>query len=140
MTEASARPRPFGYLQGRTNRITYLFAVVIIAVLYGLLLALLKDPPKVSEVVIVIVAVPRIHDLGRSGWWLLVPFGVEVAALVVAIAARLPEQEVYVLFGAVAALILVVIVSLGLIPGQTNANRFGEAPPPGLQFKRRRAA
>ena len=82
------------------------------------------------------MCVPRLHDLGKSGWWVLIPIGIELIAIVVAIAVFSPEGA-YVVFSAVFLAVASFIVVLGLIPGQPHANRFGDPPKSPFAFRER---
>lgn len=120
-------------LGGRSNRALYWVLIGVCFALYlGLAFAGLKAP--VNEVVLAIVCIPRLHDIGRSGWWFLL---VVFAALFGGIGAALwvpPEWAELALAGTNVA-VLVFIAVLGAIPGQTSDNHFGPPPPPGLPTK-----
>jgi hypothetical protein len=45
-------------------------------------------------------------------------------------------EQAFVLLGVVGLLVIVGLIVLGAVPGQPQANRFGEPPPPGLGFKK----
>ncbi len=124
-----------GFLNTRTNRATYWASAVLVAALYALLNVLLPTRSSVSEVVLVILCVPRLHDIGRTGWLVLAPLALEIAAAVGLFI--LPQDDGYVVFGVAVLIILGAMVWLGVIPGEPEANRFGDPPPPGVQFRRR---
>src|SRR4051794_17935802 len=70
---------------GRTNRATYWVSA---AVVVGLMVAIALIAPsqaKISEVVLVILAVPRLHDIGRTGWWVMAGVAFELVGLMVAL-------------------------------------------------------
>ena len=68
----------------------------------------------------------RLHDFGRSGWWQLLLYGIQIPAIVlVGTAAGLPPAA-SVGAGFLTQLIFTAVV--GAIPGNPGANRFG--PPP----------
>jgi len=85
---------------------------------------------------LVLMCVPRLHDLGKSGWWVAIPIGIELIAIGVAIAVFSPEGA-YIVFGTVFLAIAGFIVVLGLIPGQPHANRFGDPPKSPFAFRER---
>ncbi len=123
-----------GFLQGRMNRATYWLSIAVaILALVGLVL-LTHRRESVGEVVLVLVAVPRLHDIGRSGWWVLAGFGVEIVGVVVALVA-LPLEQADAVLGVVTLVILGLVIWLGAIPGGKGPNRFGEPPGRGLSFK-----
>lgn len=99
-----------------------LFDVIPIILMVTLLLV-------ASAVVAVCNTIKRVHDLGRSGWWLMVPM--ILSLLIVGGAAAIWGR------GSTAALsteslvefvLLIVILAIGLLPGDPLPNRFGPAP------------
>jgi uncharacterized membrane protein YhaH (DUF805 family) len=74
---------------------------------------------------VLMTAIPRLHDVGRSGWWSLGLFaaGIHVQTQLGTAAEAFPGSNLIAvilvgpLFGA--------IFVLGLLPGQPGANRFG---------------
>ena len=123
------------FLRGRMNRATYWLGLSVLVLLYAVLNFVSSKPVPVSEVVIVFLCVPRLHDLGLSGWFVLAPIGLEIAAIVLGLA-LLPMDQVMVLLGAVTVLIGLGLLVLGALPGEPQANRFGDVPARGLQFKK----
>jgi len=117
------------------NRATYWLGLGVLVLLYAVLNFVSSKPVPVSEVVLVFLCVPRLHDLGLSGWFVLAPIGLEIAAAVLGFA-LLPMDQVMVLLGAVTVLIGLGLLVLGALPGEPQANRFGEVPTRGLQFKK----
>jgi uncharacterized membrane protein YhaH (DUF805 family) len=126
-------------MRGRINRATYwlclglLLAAFVFASMVGL------RPPRIGEALLIVLCVPRLHDLGKSGWWVLIPLAIELVAAVAAIAA-LSLEDAYIVFGGVFLAMAGFVVVLGLIPGQPHANRFGEPPKSGFPSKRRKLA
>jgi uncharacterized membrane protein YhaH (DUF805 family) len=121
------------WLNGRLNRSTYWLCLILIVAML-VLLRLAHFQASVSEVVLIGVAVPRLHDVGRSGWWAVVAFGVEIAAMILVGVASVVSKSPMVLvrdeLGVVALLLFGALGVLGLWPGSRSENRFG--PPPGL--------
>jgi uncharacterized membrane protein YhaH (DUF805 family) len=120
----------FFSFSGRFNRANFW-------IVYGIAFLMTVVPPAVIEIIfpdnsainavvgvwcilwfvsIQAVAARRLHDLGYSGLWLLAYFAVYVAAY-----AALDRD-----FG---MLTLLVIICLGVVPGNKGANRFGGEPP-----------
>ena len=117
------------------NRPTYLTIFALIVVMYGALVAFMEKPPGIGEVIMISLGVPRLHDLGRSGWWIAVPIVLELVAIVCSVI-FLPMGDLLIVAGLVVLLMAVMMLVLGLIPGQPGANAYGEAPPPGMAFWR----
>lgn len=122
-----------GFLKGRTNRVTFWFSFGIVVLLMVGIAQFAEDPPHVSEFVFVALCVPRLHDVGRSGWWVAGLFLLEAIYVVVAIFA--PDELGLQLEGPIALLTLVPVLCLGLVRGEPVANRFGEPPAPGMQWR-----
>src|SRR5215204_881364 len=59
---------PLGFLKGRMNRATYWLGLAVGLAVFALLRIFMKDA-SINEVVLLILAIPRLHDTGRSGWW-----------------------------------------------------------------------
>jgi uncharacterized membrane protein YhaH (DUF805 family) len=120
--------------KGRTNRAVYWFTVAILAGLAGVF-SVVRLNPTISEIVFILLAAPRLHDIGRSAWWVMVGVGLEVAGLVLGLATGQlllgPGLATLSIFG--------LMIWLGSVPGEAVANRFGEAPKPGLSFASKRA-
>lgn len=96
----------------------------------------------------VAIAAKRLHDLGRSAWWLLAPFVISILAFVAAavvggagLLAAMQQGEwsgIWTAAGGLGVAILLVLVAfltgiafllwMGLSQGEPEPNRFG--PPP----------
>jgi uncharacterized membrane protein YhaH (DUF805 family) len=117
-------------LFGRINRATFWTLYVAQGlVLFALLMLHFVAP--FSDVLLALIAAPRLRDVGRSGWWAAV---VLVPDLLVSgfVFPTLPREErltAFILLGLIANGLFVV---LGAWPGQSGANRFGDRPPAGL--------
>jgi len=112
-------------MRGRMNRATYWSILGGMVVFVIAIAAFGVRPPRIAEGLLIFLCVPRLHDLGRSGWWVLIPLGVEVVALVTAFSA-FSADDAPMIFGGVFLVIAVVVVGLGLVPAEPHANRFGE--------------
>jgi uncharacterized membrane protein YhaH (DUF805 family) len=115
--------------KGRLNRIQYWGCLLLLGVLFYAIRAV-DQKATLSEVVIAFISIPRLHDMGKTGWWIALPIGFEIASVVLLFASRLDPEIVIGLVGLTFILFLLVI---GIWPGQRGANRFGE-PRPGLGF------
>ncbi|HEX9808102.1 MAG TPA: DUF805 domain-containing protein [Alphaproteobacteria bacterium] len=80
----------------------------------------------------VAVAVRRLHDIGRSGWWLLLMFAPLLGAIATGVAAvslRAPEMWPLMTALGVAQLVgIVILVVWALRRGEPAPNRFGPDP------------
>ena len=119
------------------NRATYWSVLGLMVVFVIAVAAFGFRTPRIAEGLLIFLCVPRLHDLGKSGWWVLIPLGIELVALIVAMAAVTPD-EAGLIFGGVLLVVVGFVVVLGLIPGQPHANRFGELPKYLFAFKERR--
>jgi uncharacterized membrane protein YhaH (DUF805 family) len=128
------------FLKTRINRATYWALLLPVTLLVTLAVAFLPKPPGVVEIAMIAFGVPRLHDLGRSGWWMVVPIGFEIVA--VALGAVLGGiNGILVAGGLVLLVIAAMMIVIGIIPGNAGANAFGAPPPPGLSmFRGSRAA
>ncbi len=68
----------------------------------------------------------RLHDIGRSGWWQALVYGVEIIAAVAAGAVF--HGNLAAVGGAAVLVQTVFTIALGIPAGQPGANRFGPAP------------
>ena len=113
--------------KGRMNRTLYWFGVALIVALYAAL-RFFDQKASVSEVVLAFICIPRLHDFGRTGWYFLLPIGVEIAAVVGMFVFH--ETGLSLAIGGLMFIVFIVVV--GLIPGQQMSNRFGDQPRPWL--------
>ena len=125
-------------LKYRINRATYWLAYLVFMVAVSAL-AYIGKLNGGMEIMMVLIGVPRLHDIGRSGWLVGAAILAEVVIVVaVAIVATVDTVEI------VAGFIFLVIAALGIwlgtIPSQSIANRWGEPPGPGIRFGRRNAS
>lgn len=70
---------------------------------------------------------PRLHDLGMSGRWTLVPLGVSIVGIWFRSSMPVLAMILAVLFG-------VIIVGLGIMPSQPGSNRYGDPQPRKLRY------
>jgi len=126
-----------GFLRGRMNRATYWACIGCIAAMVGAFYFFGGVQPRVTEVVLILLVVPRLHDIDRSGWIAIGVFALEITIALV-LSVWLDDEEL-VLEGLVfvALAIAVLLIWLGTIPGDQYGNRYGEAPRPGVGFGRR---
>jgi len=92
--------RDFTTYQGRLNRIQLLWRHAVVC-----------------------LVVRRFHDVGLSGWWLLLVFG--LAGVLFALMSLWPSPW---LLLAIMPVNLGYLIVLFLVPGSCGANRYGEPP------------
>ena len=123
-------PSGFAGLAGnRLNRKTYLIASALLIALsigLGFLPGGARATGPVFTLFFIRLYAARLHDLGRSGWWQLGLYGVQIAVVVAVLAAGLASVDLA--LGAVFIVQLLFTAALGAVPGQPGENRFGPAP------------
>ncbi len=121
------------WFRGRLNRANYFALLGLVLALTALAVAL-GHRVMVFEFGLLMLAIPRLHDLGRSGWWaggfVLLTFVAMVAARII-----LPPLTGQILGGLYVLLLVALAVVLGAMPGQAEANAYGEPPAPGLSLQ-----
>lgn len=87
------------------------------------------------SVVMIFVCVPRLHDIGRTGWYALGLWIAEVELDTRLFPYRPPPFIEVPTVGTMvlAAVVIGAIIWLGVIPGQPGANKFGPPCRPGLK-------
>lgn len=112
----------------RINRKTYWIATVaVFAVVIGLsFVGVQRAVASVTTIIFARLFASRLHDFGRSGWWQLILYGLQIS---IGLALAIPAQSADVALGAVVLIQLLFTIVLGVIPGNRADNRFG--PPPG---------
>ena len=114
----------------RMNGRTFAVSSAVLVVAYTAMLAFTDRPPGI-DVLASFIVVPRLHDVGRSGWWYLSVLPVELA--LVGLGMWLGGSDGIAL-GAVLFVLLffLLMIVLTLIPGELGANRWGDPPPRGI--------
>ena len=128
-SKASGQGRA-GLYDGRMNRTWFaLFAACAIAL--GLAMSLMTDLARATGVFFtigwIILYARRLHDIGRSAWWILALAAAMAPVLIV----FLTRGQTDVGVGMTALVQLGFTVVLGALPGDPGANRYG--PPPGAR-------
>ena len=111
----------------RTNRATYwvwLLGFMALIVLANLI----HTNIPLGEVLILLIGVPRLHDVGRSGWWAA---GVLISWEIVTFVSLVAPQ-LNVVSGLLAILLLALVGLLGAWPGTPGPNKFGNPPRRGV--------
>lgn len=93
-------------------------------------------PPGLMEMALLALGIPRLHDAGRSGWWLAGLFAGQAAMIGLAVyfgREWRPGSDIALLL---AGTYWMAVVIVGTIPGQRHANRWGAPPRRGLSVLR----
>jgi uncharacterized membrane protein YhaH (DUF805 family) len=145
------------FFTGRSNRQEYWISVVLLFAAAFVLTALHMESASAAITIMwVITWIRRLHDIGRPGWWALIPIVLIVAVVLAGFALggeplmkaltaiqamnasyAIPDKVAYVLFGIGLAAVIVQFgftIWLGAKKGDGGNNRFG--PPPEDIFKR----
>ena len=116
--------------QGRINRASYLVVLGFVLVLFAVLTVFQKRG-SFAEVVLIMLTVPRLHDIGKSGWWAGGFLLAEITIVAISIV-FLPLEAISIPLGFFIILVFGLMIWLGTIPGQPEANKYGEPPAPGF--------
>ena len=122
----------------RMNRATFGVLLAAFVAVYTVLVLAMTKPPALAEVIVAFIAIPRLHDIGRTGWWLLTLLAGEILA--VAIGWPGGVEGIQIAAGLYVLLALILLVILGLVPGEAETNRWGAPPAPGVRLTSRNAA
>ena len=117
-----------GFAGARMNRKVFLIASgILLALSVGLSLLPLSGRGYGSAFSLFFIRLyaARLHDLGRSGWWQVALYAVQIVGGFVIIAVG---GSVVIALATVVLIQLVFTIVLGAMPGQPEANRFGPAP------------
>jgi uncharacterized membrane protein YhaH (DUF805 family) len=124
------------FLNTRINRTTYWICLLCFFAFNILLTRITKRPFGASEVILIGLSIPRLHDAGKSTVWLggavLGEIGLAIFAFV-----TMPMKNAMAVLNVYGLIILVLLIWLGCIRGEPGANRFGEPPAPGFGFRPR---
>ena len=124
-----------GFLKGRTNRATYWLSLGVIGVLIAVTVLVFHTQVKISEILLIWVCVPRLHDIGRSGWIAGGVFLAEITAAIGSIFLFHDPDTAAAALGVVTLVIAALLIWLGCIPGNRSANKFGDPPASGIGFR-----
>lgn len=117
------RPKRGGYLSGRGSQAEFSICIGMLALIS------LVFPEFVTgggAGLMTVLAVRRLHDFGRTGWWVALPLSAGIGASAVMIAVPPMQglaQAAILTGGALCASII------GLMPGDVGTNRFGDPTP-----------
>lgn len=117
--------------EGRLRRSHYWIGIVILMVASQIL----RSIPLISLISAIVIYVlimalqaRRLRDFGQSAWWLLVPLAVSVAgwfSTMVVYSLTSPSPFGIITPRTAGLFSLIVVIVIGVIPGQRGRNRFG---------------
>jgi uncharacterized membrane protein YhaH (DUF805 family) len=116
----------------------YWLSLAVLIAIYAILNAMSSKHVAVSEGLLIILCVPRLHDIGKSAWWAAGVFLLEIAIALIGFT-TLPLQQATIIMGAFVLVIAALLVWLGTTPGEPGPNRYGDPPRSGLGLKRKMA-
>lgn len=117
-------------LFGRINRATYWTSYVAQGLVLMALLLIFHIKTPFSDVILALIAAPRLRDIGRSGWWAAAVLAPDLV-LSGLIFPALPRDERLPAYLLLAVIVSGLFIALGAWRGQCEANRFGDPPPAG---------
>jgi uncharacterized membrane protein YhaH (DUF805 family) len=122
------------FLAGRINRTTYWAAfAAAVGVIIGA--RILGFETNMFELLLGIICIPRMHDMGWSGRWILLPLTVLIVGSVWAGASFSSPEQVLIGAYTTTAMVFAMLIWLGCLKGQLDWNEYGNPPPAGLSFK-----
>lgn len=101
----------------------------------GVLLTVMEKPPHLFEWLALLLAMPRLHDVGRSGWWVGGALIAEIVLVILALALLPSIDDALIAGGVFVMVILCLMIWLGCIPGDPQPNAYGKPPPSGYSWK-----
>lgn len=122
-----------GLFNYRINRATYWASIASFMLLLGVFAHLGKLSGGI-ELMMVVVGIPRLHDIGRSGWLIGAAVLAEFTIFVGLMSAGASSGALEISLSILVLLIAALAVWLGFVPGQSESNRWGEPPAPGIRF------
>lgn len=92
------------------------------------------------EILMIAIGVPRLHDIGRSGWIAVGVLVLEVVIVVTPVLFGGGPDDILIAGGVAVLLIALLAIWLGSIPGQPHDNKWGPPPAPGLNLSGKASA
>jgi uncharacterized membrane protein YhaH (DUF805 family) len=125
----SRRPFSVGFASARFSRKTYWLATgAVFAMAFALayIPGIQRGLGTLTSLIFVRIFASRLHDFGRSGWWQVILYGIQMP--VILLTAMVGGQPIGVAVGFGLLIELIFIVVLGAIRGDRGPNRFGPTP------------
>jgi uncharacterized membrane protein YhaH (DUF805 family) len=110
----------------------------VFVVSYALLVTFMTKPPHIGEILALLIAIPRLHDIGKSAWWAIAVIAAELIVVFGALPFALTADKIDIVLVAGGLFVfaaLGLMMLLGCIKGQAGINKYGEPPPPGVSLK-----
>ena len=117
----------------RMNRPTYWLSLAIVVVVLIALVSMGWTHGGM-EMAMLAIGVPRLHDIGRSGWVVVGVIAGEFVAIFAPLALGAGVDAVAIMAGVVFLVVIGLGVWLGCIPGESETNKWGDPPQPGVHF------
>jgi uncharacterized membrane protein YhaH (DUF805 family) len=118
------------------NRPTYWLCYVLFMLIVSVLVFSGTPPKGGMELMMIFIGIPRLHDIGRSGWLVGIAIIGEIIVIFGALFAGASVDTLEITAGVVFLVIAALGIWLGLISGDAQANTWGEPPQPGIRFGR----
>ena len=120
-------------LRYRINRPTYwlCYGIFIVAVS---VLAYLGKLNGGMEIAMIMVGVPRLHDIGQSGWIVGGLIATEILVIGGVLLSGAGVDAIQIAGGLIFFAIAALGIWLGIIPGESEANKWGDPPAQGFQW------
>ena len=122
-------------LDGRINRLSF-WALMVPCMVLPAVLAMVGFEFSGAWIPTAAVCALRLHDLGRTGKWVLVPLILQFIATIV-LFSIVPSHQISVVFFAISGVTLLVVAWLGSEPGEPTSNAWGGPTAPGFSFGKR---
>ena len=117
----------------RMNRRTYWVSLAIVLVGLGILVSAGWTHGGL-ELAMVAIGIPRLHDIGRSGWIVGGVIAGEFVAIFGALLSGGGSVAIAITGGLIVLIVAGLAIWLGLIPGESGPNKWGDQPPSGVHL------
>jgi uncharacterized membrane protein YhaH (DUF805 family) len=115
-------------LRGRLNRMDFWAGVALYGTLAALLSPVLHGSPTYVVGLVCLLAMLRLHDIGRRGWWVVL---LPTSFILSVFSLQRNPLALGVDISLIALTTLIFMIYVGATPGQAHPNNFGP-PPVGL--------
>lgn len=114
----------------RINRATF-WLIFGLAIALNVAIAWSGSHSSAPGVVLALYCVFRLHDIGRSGKWVLLVLGLQFVGAMTAFQ-YVPDHQIPTALYFLEFLLLPAVIWLGSTPGEPVSNGWGGPPPPGI--------